>query len=72
MIRAIGIERDRFDWEPEVTAKILRSGIEIFEVPITYRPRSFEEGKKIGVRDGLAALWTLTRYRTWRPSSERR
>ena len=72
VIRAITIEHDRFDWEPEVTAKLLRSGIEIFEVPITYRPRSFEEGKKIGVRDGLAALWTLARYRTWRPQSERR
>jgi len=66
VIRGITIEHDRFDWEPEVTAKILRSGIDIFEVPITYRPRSFEEGKKIGVRDGLAALWTLARYRTWR------
>jgi dolichol-phosphate mannosyltransferase len=68
VIRAITIEHDRFDWEPEVTAKILRSGLSIFEVPITYRPRSFEEGKKIGVRDGLSALWTLARYRTWRPS----
>ncbi len=66
VIRGITIENDRFDWEPEVTAKILRSGIDIVEVPITYRPRSFEEGKKIGVRDGLAALWTLARYRTWR------
>ena len=72
VIRAITIEHDRFDWEPEVTAKILRSGIEIFEVPISYRPRSFEEGKKIGVRDGLAALWTLARYRTWRPKPGRR
>ena len=72
VIRAITIEHDRFDWEPEVTAKLLRSGIAIFEVPIAYRPRSFEEGKKIGVRDGLAALWTLARYRTWRPKPERR
>ncbi len=68
VIRAITIEHDRFDWEQEVTAKILRSGIEILEVPITYRPRSFEEGKKIGVRDGLSALWTLARHRTWRPN----
>jgi dolichol-phosphate mannosyltransferase len=70
VIRAITIEHDRFDWEQEVTAKIVRSGIEIFEVPITYRPRSFEEGKKIGVRDGLSALWTLVRYRTWSPNRE--
>jgi dolichol-phosphate mannosyltransferase len=72
VIRAITIEHDRFDWEQEVTAKVLRSGIEIFEVPITYRPRSFEEGKKIGVRDGLSALWTLARYRTWRPNRGQR
>ena len=71
VIRAIAIEHDRFDWEQEVTAKLLRSGIEIFEVPITYRPRSFEEGKKIGVRDGLSALWTLARYRNWRPNRSR-
>ena len=64
VIRGITIENDRFEWEPEVTAKLLRSGIEIHEVPITYRPRSFKEGKKIGVRDGLTALWTLARYRT--------
>ena len=71
VIRAIAIEHDRFDWEQEVTAKLLRSGIEIFEVPISYRPRSFEEGKKIGVRDGLSALWTLARYRNWRPNRSR-
>jgi len=68
LLRALTIEHERFDWEQEVTAKIVRSGIEIFEVPISYRPRSFREGKKIGVRDGLAALWTLARYRTWRPN----
>jgi glycosyltransferase involved in cell wall biosynthesis len=67
VIKPITIESDRFDWEPEVTAKILRSGIEIVEVPISYRPRSFEEGKKIGVKDGVTALWTLARYRLWKP-----
>jgi hypothetical protein len=67
VIKAITIESDRFDWEPEVTAKILRSGVEIVEVPISYRPRSFADGKKIGVRDGLTALWTLARYRFWKP-----
>jgi glycosyltransferase involved in cell wall biosynthesis len=67
VIKGITIERDRFDWEPEVTAKLLRSGVEIVEVPISYAPRSFKEGKKIGVRDGVSALWTLARYRFWRP-----
>jgi glycosyltransferase involved in cell wall biosynthesis len=67
VIKGITIENDRFDWEPEVTAKLLRSGVEIAEVPISYAPRSFKEGKKIGVSDGVAALWTLMRYRFWRP-----
>jgi dolichol-phosphate mannosyltransferase len=71
VLRALTIEHDRFDWEAEVTAKLLRSGIEILEVPIAYRPRSFAEGKKIGVRDGLSALWTLARHRTWRPKTAR-
>jgi len=71
VIKAITIDSDRFDWEPEVTAKVLRSGIDIVEVPISYRPRSFAEGKKIGVKDGLTALWTLARYRFWKPGPAR-
>jgi dolichol-phosphate mannosyltransferase len=63
LIKGITIENDRFNWEPEVTAKIVREGIEILEVPISYRPRSFAAGKKIGWRDGVSALWTLLRYR---------
>lgn len=63
LIKRVTIENDRFNWEPEVTAKIIRQGIGIMEVPISYRPRSFEDGKKIGWRDGLSALWTLVRYR---------
>ncbi len=66
VIKDITIASDRFDWEAEVTAKVLLSGIEIVEVPISYRPRSFEEGKKISLRDGIAALWTLLGYRFWR------
>lgn len=58
-------EADDFAWEPEVTMKILRRGIEIQEVPISYHPRKVEEGKKIGWRDGVRALWTLWRWR-WR------
>jgi glycosyltransferase involved in cell wall biosynthesis len=67
VIKPIAIESDGFDWEPEVTAKLLRSGVEIIEVPISYNPRSFAEGKKIRLRDGLTALATLARYRDWRP-----
>ena len=53
----------RFDFEPEVTAKVLRRGIRIYEVPISYAGREFDEGKKITWRDGVVALWTLVKYR---------
>ena len=53
----------RFDIEPEITAKILKRGYKIVEVPIAFRGRMFDEGKKITWRDGIAALWTLLRYR---------
>ena len=54
--RASRCGRDRFDFEPEITAKILRRGIRIYEVPISYTGREFDEGKKITWRDGFAAL----------------
>ena len=55
--------RDHFDIEPEITAKILKRGIRIYEVPISYMGREFDEGKKITWRDGFAALWTLVKFR---------
>ncbi len=63
VIRSITIESDRFQIEPEVTAKILKLGIPILEVPISYAGRSFREGKKITWRDGLSAIWTLLKHR---------
>ena len=62
----IVIKGDRFDFEYEVTAKLLRMGQRIFEVPIKYFPRGKSEGKKIGVRDGIEAIATLVKYRSWR------
>jgi glycosyltransferase involved in cell wall biosynthesis len=50
-------------FDPEITAQILKLGYRIYEVPITYTGREFEEGKKIGWRDGLTVLWTLLKYR---------
>jgi len=50
-------------FDPEITAQILQLGYRIYEVPITYTGREFEEGKKIGWRDGLTVLWTLLKYR---------
>lgn len=60
---------NRFDFEPEVTAKILRSGFQIYEVPITYFGRKFSEGKKLTWKDGVAAVMTLLRFRLWNPTA---
>ena len=63
LIDSITLRAMRFEFEPEVTAKILRRGIRIYEVPISYTGREFDEGKKITWRDGFIALWTLVKYR---------
>jgi hypothetical protein len=57
------IDGNRFDWEPEVTAKIVKKGIKICEVPIHYYPRTEKEGKKICWKDGFEALLTMLKYR---------
>jgi glycosyltransferase involved in cell wall biosynthesis len=56
-----------FDLEPEITAKLLRSGHRIYEVPISYAARSRAEGKKLTAMDGVRAIRTLLRFRSWRP-----
>jgi glycosyltransferase involved in cell wall biosynthesis len=63
VLDGIEIEAERFELEPELTAKVLRRGIRIYEVPISYSGREFHEGKKIDWRDGFTALWTLIKYR---------
>ena len=63
LLDGITLRAQRFEFEPEVTAKILRRGVRIYEVPISYAGREFHEGKKITWRDGLLALWTLVKYR---------
>ena len=63
IIKNIRIKNNGFEWEPEVTAKILKKGIKIIEVPISYNPRTIEEGKKINWKDGFKAIWTLIKYR---------
>ncbi len=52
-----------FDFEPEFTAKILKKKVRIYEVPITFNPRDYSEGKKIKMRDAFVAMWTLFKYR---------
>ncbi len=63
VIKGIRLRCSRFEFCPEVTAKVAKKGHRIVEVPITYNPRSFEEGKKIKMRDGIEAVWTLLKYR---------
>jgi glycosyltransferase involved in cell wall biosynthesis len=63
LLLELGLRSDRFDIEPEITAKILKRRIRIYEVPISYTGREFDEGKKITWRDGFAALWTLAKFR---------
>jgi glycosyltransferase involved in cell wall biosynthesis len=62
-LRAIPLETNRFGIEPEITAKVARNRLKMFEVPINYNGRSYEEGKKITWRDGVAALWFIVKYR---------
>lgn len=63
IIDQVPLRARSFDFEPEVTAKLLKAGIRIYEVPISYAGRTLEEGKKITWQDGAIALWTLVKYR---------
>ena len=63
IIQSIDLQEDRFGFEPEITAKLVKKGIRIKEVPISYYPRTNEEGKKIGFKDGLRAIWCIWKYR---------
>jgi len=63
VIRSLGIKAHRFEFEPEVTAKLLKKGYKIQEVPISYRGRGYDEGKKIGWRDGVEAVCALLKFR---------
>lgn len=63
IIQAVDIQENRFGFEPEITAKIAKMGVRIKEVPISYYPRTNEEGKKIGFKDGLRAIYCIWKYR---------
>jgi SAM-dependent methyltransferase len=67
LLRDLDLKCERFEFCPEITAKLARLKFSILEVPISYKPRSPEEGKKIKWHDGIEAVWTLLRYRFWRP-----
>ena len=63
VVKGIPLRSRRFEFEPEITAKILKRGYRIFEVPIAYYGREYHEGKKISWRDAPIAFWTLIKYR---------
>jgi glycosyltransferase involved in cell wall biosynthesis len=63
LLKSITIRSDSFDFEPEITAKLLKRKARIYEVPISFNPRDYSEGKKIGLGDAFHALWALFKYR---------
>jgi glycosyltransferase involved in cell wall biosynthesis len=63
VLRSMRLEENGFGIEPELTAKIFKRGYRVYEIPITYDGRGYEEGKKITWRDGVVALWVLLKYR---------
>ncbi len=65
LLQSLNIQQNRFGFEPEVTAKLARRGVRITELPVRYESRGYKEGKKIGWRDGVNALYCIVRYR-WR------
>ncbi|HEY1210922.1 MAG TPA: glycosyltransferase family 2 protein [Terracidiphilus sp.] len=66
VIQKIQIEEDRFGFEPEITAKVAKAKVRIYEVGISYSGRTYAEGKKIGWRDGFRALWCIWKYNYWK------
>jgi glycosyltransferase involved in cell wall biosynthesis len=65
IIQSIDIQEPRFGFEPEITAKVARKNVRIFEMGITYYGRTYAEGKKIGWRDGMRAIWCVLKYNLW-------
>jgi glycosyltransferase involved in cell wall biosynthesis len=66
VLARIELEEDRFGFEPEITAKVAKLGVRIYEVGVSYSGRTYAEGKKIGWRDGVHALWCLLKYNLFR------
>ena len=66
VLHRIEIEEDRFGFEPEITAKVAKLRVRVYEVGISYAGRTYEEGKKIGWKDGVRAIWCILKYNTVR------
>jgi glycosyltransferase involved in cell wall biosynthesis len=72
VIQSIPLEEDRFGFEPEITVKISRMNLRIYEIGISYSGRTYAEGKKIGWKDGVRALWCLLKYAIKEPRANER
>jgi glycosyltransferase involved in cell wall biosynthesis len=70
IIQSIEIEESRFGFEPEITAKVAKLNCRVYEVGISYSGRTYAEGKKIGWRDGLRAIWCIVKYNSRTPSGQ--
>jgi glycosyltransferase involved in cell wall biosynthesis len=71
VLQAIPLEQNRFGFEPEITVKVAKRKLRIYEVGISYTGRTYEEGKKIGLKDGFQALWCLVKYSILDSTDER-
>jgi glycosyltransferase involved in cell wall biosynthesis len=63
VLQGIELQANRFDFEPEITAKILKRKVSIYDVPISFNPRSYADGKKITMKDAFSAAWKLLKFR---------
>jgi hypothetical protein len=63
IVEGMRLRANKFDFEPEFTAKILKRKARVYEVPISFNPRDYNEGKKIGIKDAFQAVWALIKYR---------
>jgi glycosyltransferase involved in cell wall biosynthesis len=71
LLKTLPLTADRFGFEPEVTARLAQAGARIYELPISYHGRSYAEGKKIGWRDGVSALWSIVKFNVLGPRASR-
>jgi glycosyltransferase involved in cell wall biosynthesis len=71
LLQSLPLRSDRFGFEPEVTARLAQTGARIYEIPISYHGRSYADGKKIGWKDGVSAIWTILRSNLGRTKAPR-
>jgi len=71
LLRSLPLSADRFGFEPEVTARLAQTGARIYELPVSYHGRSYAEGKKIGWKDGVSALWSILKFNVLGPRPPR-